>query len=203
MSSSNIVFDDTSGWVGLPGLLAASEILEIRAACDALLRLPAEQRWARDRVAAGTHHLGELDGRSELIDTIVDRPPLIDVIAEILGPAFRRDEIGYRSPQPSFGAQKLHADDQPKLESGPSTVATAIIALTDFTSLNGATRLVPGSHKRPDLQRLSGSLDIHEDQIMLTGSSGTAFVFSGHVLHSGTKNRSTEQRPALHLVWRH
>lgn len=195
-------FDDATGWVALDDLLSQSEVHDVLSICDGLLASPKHQHRARDKVAAGTRHLCELDDRSEVIDALVDRQALTEVVADILGPVFHRSEVGYRSPQPSFGGQKLHADAAPMLDAGPATVATAIVALTDFTVANGATRIVPGSHRRPDLQRLSGSLDTHPDQIVLTGSSGTAFVFSGHVLHSGTTNQSTEQRPALHLVWR-
>ncbi len=196
------LIDDEHGWIALPGILSPTEIRDVLAVCDSLLQLPAAERRPRDKVASGTHHLCELDDRSRFIDVLVDRQPLMDVVTDILGPQFRRDEIAYRSPQPSFGGQKLHADDPPKLDNGPATVATAIIALTDFTVSNGATRLVPGSHLRPDLQRLSGSLENHDDQVTLTGSRGTAFMFSGHVLHSGTTNNSGGHRPALHLVWR-
>lgn len=195
-------FDEIAGWAALPGFLSETETQAVIAACDELRQLPAEKRRARDKTAAGTHHLCELDDRSDIIDAILDRESLVSVVTEILGPVFRRDQIEYRSPQPSFGGQLLHADGPPKTDTESANVATAIVALVDFTSTNGATRLVPGSHRRPDLQRLSGSLADHPDQITLIGPLGTAFVFSGHVLHSGTPNRSNQQRPALHCVWR-
>ena len=195
-------FDDQAGWARLAGFLTESEVAEAIVTCNRHLELPALNRRARDRPHAGTHHLVDLDDRSEFVSAILERPELIAIVAEILGPKFHRSEVAYRSPQPSFGGQQLHADDPPKLTAGPNSVATAIIALTAFTNDNGATRLIPGSHHRPDIQRLSGSLETHPDQILLTGKAGTAFVFSGHVLHSGTPNHSKAERPALHLVWR-
>lgn len=196
------IFDDDIGCVILPSLVSAAEVEEVLDACAVLLDAPPEQRRPRDRTAGGTLHLSELDERIVLVDSIVGRHRLTDVVGKILGPVFHRDEVAYRSPQPSFGGQMLHADDPPKLASGPATVATALVTLTDFTVSNGATRLVPGSHHRRDLQRLSGTLESHDDEISLTGPCGTAFVFSGHVLHSGTTNHSAQERPALHLVWR-
>ena len=195
-------FDHEQGWAAIPHLLSDDEVAAARSVCAELLRLPPTERRAGDKPAAGTHHLNELDDRSDLIRSLVERPLLTELVSTILGPRFDRCQVSYRSPQPSFGAQKLHADDLPKQAIGPDTIATAIVALTPFTADNGATRVVPGSHRRPDLQRRSGNLDHHPDEIVLTGHAGTAFVFSGHLLHSGTRNRSGSERPALQLLWR-
>lgn len=202
LSGDERPYDESAGWTTLTEFLSQAEVAQTRAVCTELLELPVEQRSARDKPFAGTRHLNELDDRSEFIDTLLEREELKAVVTEILGASYRRDVVAYRSPQPSFGGQKLHADGPSKLTSGSDTVATAIIPLTTFTKDNGATRLIPGSHHRPDLQRQSGSLEDHPDQIFLTGAAGTAFVFSGHVLHSGTTNDSLFERPALHFVWR-
>jgi len=199
--SDDYPFNDQLGWTTLPGFLSEAEVVETIAVCAEFLELPVYQRLARDKPFAGTRHLVELDDRSELISSFLKRAELNALVAAILGPAFRKGVVSYRSPQPSFGGQKLHADGPPKSASEPNSVATAIIALTAFTEDNGSTRLVPGSHLRPDLQRHSGSLDGHPDEVLLTGAAGTAFVFSGHILHSGTTNSSSTERPALQLLW--
>ena len=132
----------------------------------------------------------------------VTDPRLTAVVAAILGPNHWPGGVVYRSPRPGYGAQRLHADAVPQLDrSAPATCATAIVALTDFGPDNGATRVVPGSHRRPDLQRRSGSLDDHPDAVTLQGRAGTAFVFSGHLLHGGSLNRSDRPRPALQVVF--
>ena len=52
-------------------------------------------------------------------------------------------------------AQPIHADDQliPIPKPHPPTVCNSMWALTDFTEANGATRVIPGSHKRGKLTR--------------------------------------------------
>ena len=50
---------------------------------------------------------------------------------------------------PDEVAQPIHADDQviPLPKPHPATVCNSMWALTDFTEDNGATRLIPGTHK--------------------------------------------------------
>ncbi len=195
-----------AGWTALVDLVSPADVAEILRSCDELLSLAPSQQRAGDKVVSGTRHLNELDERIPLVADVVGRPTLVDCVKALMQPdeGFEAsiDQISYRSPQPGFGAQRLHADAPPLLAPAPTDVVTAIVALTRFTERNGATRLVPGSHQRPDLQRLAGGLEHHDDEISLTGEAGTAFVFNGHVLHSGTTNESSDERPALQLVWR-
>lgn len=132
---------------------------------------------------------------------ITSHPRLLEAVTTLLGYDVELGAVVYRSPQPGFGGQRLHADDVPKMSPGPDRFASTILALTDFTADNGTTRVIPGSHRRPDLQRLSGNLESHPEEIRLTGITGTAFVFSGHLLHSGTVNHSSAARPALQITF--
>lgn len=189
------------GWTLVADLMTKTETAQVLAACHQLLSVSEDERRIGDKPHAGTHHLVDLEARCDLVDEIVQRASLMNVVAELLGEPFEPMQVSYRSPQPGFGAQKLHTDAVPKLDSGPDEVATAIVPLVDFTATNGPTRVVPGSHSRPDLQRLGGNLDSHVHEQQLLGPAGCAFVFSGHLLHSGTRNESDAERPALQLQW--
>ncbi len=197
----NRSFDNDVGWIEIPDFLDTTEVTELLAQCRSIVQQPESEQWPRDK-ESGTQRLVGLDQRLGMVERILGRDILNSIVIEILGTQFRRSEVGFRNPQPGFGWQFLHADAPPQTSPGPATVATAIVPLANFGPTNGATRLIPGSHRRPDLQRSSGSLEYHEGEILLTGTMGTAFVFSGHVLHSGTMNRSDRDRPALHLLWR-
>ncbi len=170
--------------------------------CRALLGEPEDRRRRGDRPHGGTRHLMELDDRVPQVSSLLALPSLVEAVTAIVGPDALADQVSFRSPQPGHGGQSLHADDVPKLDDGPDRVATAIVTLAEFTPTNGATRVVPGSHRRPDLQRMAGSLHTHPDEMLLIGACGDAFVFSGHLLHSGTPNRSASERPALQITWR-
>ncbi len=194
--------DDEPGWTAIEHLLSPSEVASILAALDPLLELPPDERRAGDKPASGTRHLEELDDRIALVAEMVSGDAIMTVVESLVGPNATRTQVSLRDPQPGFGGQRLHADGFAKLDIGPATIATAIVALVDFEEGNGATRVVPGSHRRPDLQRLSGSLESHPDETVLTGPAGTAFVFDGNLLHSGRRNDSQRPRPALQVLWR-
>jgi ectoine hydroxylase-related dioxygenase (phytanoyl-CoA dioxygenase family) len=81
----------------------------------------------------------------------------------------------------------------------------AICPLVDFTPENGATRVVPGSHRGPHLVKGKGKGDMgyadpdkpHPLQRQLVGPAGTVFVLNIHCAHSAMLNRSGEPRLAL------
>lgn len=196
------VFDDEAGWTALPELLAPAEAVALSDACQAALGAVGDDGRVGDKAHGGTRRLVDLVERVPGVAALAQHPRLLAVVHHLLGPEPVLDQATYRCPQPGFGGQRLHADDVPMLEVGPARCATAIVALTDFTADNGATRLLPGSHRRPDQQRRAGELERHPDEITLVGPAGTAFAFSGHLLHAGGLNRSAAPRPALQLVWR-
>ncbi len=196
-----MTYDEEAGYVVVPHLMGADEVMQVRSACAELVS--DEAGWdPLDKPHQGTVHLENLHRRIPLVAQVIGRNALTDVVGEVLGSSRRLAQVSLRSPGPGHGRQDLHADDLPKLDDGPARVATAIVPLVDFTTTNGATRLVPGSHTRPDLQRRAGQLGDYCKEIVMEEPAGSAIVLSGHLLHSGRQNRSAEARPALQLVWR-
>ncbi len=189
-------YDDTVGWVKVDGLVTGDDAGRLAEACE-LLAEGLDDPRSGDKPHGATRRLTALEERLPRTATLVDG--LAPVVDQILGTGWDVTEIAYRCPGPGTGHQQLHADDVPRLEPGPHRGATAIVALVDFTTENGPTRVVPGSHRRPDLQRRSQQLDAHPDEIPLLGPAGTGFVFTRHLLHSGTANRSDHPRPALQI----
>lgn len=192
---------EADGWCALPGVLApvAAEALAQR--CIDLLGDDVAAGQGDKRTGA-TRRAGLLLERLPEVAALVAHPGLMAAVARLVAPPPPLADVSFRCPQPGFGAQSLHADDVPITRAGEQRAVTAIIALCDFTTSNGATAVVPGTHRRPDLQRRVRRLDLGHDEVGLTGAAGTAFVFSAHLLHRGTLNRSSRPRPALQVQWR-
>ena len=79
-------------------------------------------------------------------------------------------------------------------------MCNSIWLLDDFTEENGATRVVPGSHRRTVRvgDELPDPLAPHPEQVTLTAPAGTVIVFNSHLWHGGTRNNTDRPRRALH-----
>lgn len=100
---------------------------------------------------------------------------------------------------PGQGAQPLHRD---RLAWGgflPYPIEpqfNTIWALTEFTAENGATRVVPGSHR--------GKLDRDPDEsevVQAEMSRGSVLIYTGSVVHGGGQNRSTRPRLGMNITY--
>lgn len=71
-----------------------------------------------------------------------------------------------------------------------------IWAVTDFTSENGATQVVPGSTQWPD------DAEIEPYQIKQAEmQAGSVLIYSGSVFHGGGENRTTSDRIGINITY--
>lgn len=71
---------------------------------------------------------------------------------------------------------------------------SANYALTDFTAENGATCVVPGSHRWEP-----GREPLPEETCLAIMPRGSALLYVGNVLHAGGANRTAQARTGLYL----
>ena len=110
---------------------------------------------------------------------------------------------------PGAEEQWLHRDeavwsDVPKPH--PELQLATVIAFVDFTRDNGATRVVPGSHRWPDRQLLPSEQLLNTapepEQIAYAEMpAGSAVIYSGGTIHAGGANRTSIPRRGAHLSY--
>ena len=97
---------------------------------------------------------------------------------------------------PLFDAQGIAKRAAKAVEPDRQILANAFWILDDMDGANGATRVVPGSHR---LRRVPGR-DLlqpharHPDSVTLTARAGDVIVFSAHLWHAGSRNLSGGRR---------
>jgi ectoine hydroxylase-related dioxygenase (phytanoyl-CoA dioxygenase family) len=95
---------------------------------------------------------------------------------------------------PGETAQPIHADDQviPLEKPHAPIVCNSMWALTDFTEANGATRLVPGSHRKPNPE-YGGAYET----IAAEMPRGSVLIWDGALWHGGGANRTDARRTGV------
>jgi ectoine hydroxylase-related dioxygenase (phytanoyl-CoA dioxygenase family) len=96
---------------------------------------------------------------------------------------------------PDESPQPIHADDQviPLPKPHPPTVCNTMWAITDFTEANGATRIIPGSHKAAE----SPDLVSHYESIPAEMAKGSVLVWHGSLWHGGGANTTDNRRVGI------
>ncbi len=99
---------------------------------------------------------------------------------------------------PGEPAQLLHRDEAnwPHFPwPGVEFTVSCMFALGDFTEENGATLVVPGSHRWEDVQRHPQLDEIAQAHM----PAGSGLLYTGKVFHGAGENRSDGWRLGMHL----
>jgi ectoine hydroxylase-related dioxygenase (phytanoyl-CoA dioxygenase family) len=146
---------------------------------------------------AGTLIVGGLLDE-EVFDAAWQHPRVLAAVRHLLGDEYRLTGLASRGLRPGHGQQALHVDWGGQGVPGVWYACHAICAIVAFTHDNGATRVVPGSHRNPSMLRgLSDPRKPHPLQRQLIGGAGTVFILNIHCAHSAVHNASGEPRLAV------
>ncbi|AMK31170.1 phytanoyl-CoA dioxygenase family protein [Pseudomonas mosselii] len=101
---------------------------------------------------------------------------------------------------PGQGLQPLHRDDATSLWRHPQFGREArlqmMLAISDFTEENGATRVIPGSHLWDDER-----MPTQEETVAAQMPAGSALLWMGSVYHGGGANTSAAPRTGLTMAY--
>jgi ectoine hydroxylase-related dioxygenase (phytanoyl-CoA dioxygenase family) len=149
-----------------------------------------------------TRRTGGLIARSATARDVVQHPLVLSTVGQVLSHATNHQihltqmiAIGPGEP-----AQAVHRDqwafDFFPFPRGFEVQCNTLWAMTDFTERNGATRVVPGSHRYED--RRSFREDETEPAEM---EAGSVLLYTGALYHGGGANRSDAVRYGLNLTY--
>jgi ectoine hydroxylase-related dioxygenase (phytanoyl-CoA dioxygenase family) len=161
----------------------------------------------------------DLFNKSPLFDPLLTIKPMLVAAHRLLG-EIKVFSLNGRSPAKGKGQQALHSD-APKQHETDWRIVNTLIPLDELTDENGATRLIPGSHKWPALkvpeenigddvfpEPMADELAMfpedpmaeHPDEIRLYLKPGSVAVLNAHLWHGGTTNKSGAPRRLFHMA---
>jgi ectoine hydroxylase-related dioxygenase (phytanoyl-CoA dioxygenase family) len=190
---------DRDGYAPLPAVLSEEQVTAMRVRLDELVAAEGDRAGIEVHQEAGTDRLADLINKGPMFEVCFTHPRVLACIGHVLGD-FKLSSLNSRAVRPGQGHQALHADWGGPVPPGGYQVCNSIWLLDDFTASNGATRVMPGSHRSGQSAReaLADPAAAHPGEVQLIAPAGTVVVFNSHVWHGGTQNRTGQPRRALH-----
>ncbi|MDH6244679.1 phytanoyl-CoA dioxygenase family protein [Mycobacterium sp. OTB74] len=189
LAEADLTAMQRDGYVILPNLLTPAQLDEIREAVAPLL-----DRHGRNGFEGhATQRVYSVLNKTAACDVIADHPRVLALLDRMFMPNYLLSMLQVINILPGEQAQMLHTDDSfyPLPRPRAALGAATIWAIDDFTADNGATDIIPGSHRWGD-QMPEGS---EREPVVM--SAGSCVFFPGTLWHGGGANRSDRPRLAV------
>jgi ectoine hydroxylase-related dioxygenase (phytanoyl-CoA dioxygenase family) len=206
---------EKDGYFIAEGLITGRELKEARTALARLLEQEPTGRNAFEGFK--TKHVYTVVAKTRAFDGLFTHPLVMGLAERILGANFLLSTGLGIEIWPGENAQAWHFDDSFYLvpRPRPALSLSVILALDDFTDENGATEVIPGSHRwskdAPDVPtgvntyfiKTPGVVDPAEanrgrdDLVKAVMPAGSGLIFYGTLIHRGGSNRSSRPRMAI------
>lgn len=212
---------DRDGGVIVEDVIDPDTLKQLNAEIDTWMKnLDAASRYSDDPLAVEalgkkTKRIQSLPARSDTAVSIILNERLIEY-AERMLKFSDSGEIQYHVGTvieiwPGEKAQYIHPDenDYPSTITGPAgtpgkpknLIASCMLALTDYTDENGATRVIPGSHKDAENYAKWGEMAERPATVPAEMKAGSALFYNGKVAHGGGENRSDKPRRGMVIIF--
>lgn len=175
-----------------------------------------EQAEAEDKLGLGTKLRGDerrgikisdeekvsrllwnLMNKGDCFLPLIDHPKILPCVQYIIGERVLIGSMGAHMNGPGNERMALHQDQYPLVPHHMpfAFMSNVLIMISDNAPQNGGTKMIPGSHKWPDLEypqmNSEEGLAIAKS---VTAPRGTALVYDARIWHSNGLNRSNDLR---------
>ena len=187
---------DEHGYALLEGVLAPDDVERRLAALQDLFAATPTGRNVFEGFR--TQRIYAVYAKTRAFDDLAVHPLLLAALDHALGEHYQFSAPVALQIGPGETAQMLHRDEDvyPLPRPHPPVVVNSMWALCDFTAANGATRLVPGSHRWPEDRRPEPDEAVPADM-----PAGSVLVYLGGLWHGGGANTTDHPRPGLLLEY--
>lgn len=187
---------DEAGCAVVEGFLDANKVAALTAELDPYrARTPTGRN---DFEGYGTRRIYALFAKVRGFDDVAIDPRVLGVLDAVLGVNYQLSAPVGIDIGPGETAQMLHTDDiiYPLGWPHGEVIVNTMWALDDFTTDNGATMVIPGSHTRPPDDPPDPSL-----AVPATMPAGSVMFYRGTLWHHGGANHTASRRLGVILEY--
>jgi ectoine hydroxylase-related dioxygenase (phytanoyl-CoA dioxygenase family) len=186
---------DEDGYTIVEDAIEPELVAELAAALLDLERFFDVQPAGNSFEGAATLRVYNLLALGRVWERVPVHASVLPLVEHVLDPGCLISSLSSITILPGESAQPIHADDQllPIPKPHVPTVCNSMWALTDFTGANGATRIVPGSHRADH----SPDYGAPYDSIAAEMPRGSVLIWHGSLWHGGGANATDEPRVGI------
>ncbi len=182
---------DARGYVVLPELVPPETMAAVKAAARPFLTHDGRNEIEGYR----TRRIYSVIEKTLACNPLVEHPLVLALLDQLLMPNYLLSQLQVIDIKPGEVAQPLHHDDgfYPLPRPRRAISAATIWAVDDFTAENGATLVLPHSHRWDDRPPTDAD---RRELVPAVMPSGSAIFFVGTLWHGAGANRSAAPRMA-------
>ncbi len=183
------------GFVVLKNVLRDEQVRQIRDELAPYLQM--QHMGRNDFEGFKSERVYALLAKAPSIAQIIEHPAVLPIVDAFLPKNYLLSSALAINLHPGETAQGFHIDDAPgggpdvPKPRAPFGIST-IWAFDDFTDDNGATEVIPGSHRWPAERTAREG-----EQVKVLMPAGSVVVFAGNLTHRGGANHSNAKRLAI------
>jgi ectoine hydroxylase-related dioxygenase (phytanoyl-CoA dioxygenase family) len=184
------------GYSIIPGVLETREIDVVRDALEP--HLAGGRHGRNDFEGFSTQRVYSLIAKSRAFDRLVLDPCVLSVTERVLGVNFLLTAALAINLLPGETAQAFHYDDAfyPIPRPRPPISLSAMWAIDEFSTANGATVIHPASHLWPDGPPAPGA-----PVVTAAMSPGSVLLYLGTLVHAGGGNSTNDHRLGISIQY--
>lgn len=188
-----------NGYLIVENVLSAQRLDVVRDALERRYEMEGAGAGSEGSDNPGVRRLSNLFSKGRPFEALGTEPIALELARHTIGDDIRWQAMNFHDPMPGDlrSHQTIHADRSffPNCQG----YMNVIWAIDEMTERNGATRLVPGSHKQPWPLNLADGKAAIEGEIFVACPAGTAIFVHGDTWHGGRVNHSSSVRRVIHL----
>ena len=191
---------DQHGFLLLESLIPTDTTTELREHALALAETEQQAGKGHSYLANGSaQRVWNLVDKGEIFEEAIQQPKMLAAMEYLLGADCTLSSFTVNVLYPGAPDAGLHIDyplsGLPTPRPNFPMVANSVWFLDDWTLENGATRCVPGSHRR--LAALPEPGVEYDDAVQICGPRGSVLIVNGAIWHGSSENKTNKSRVGL------
>ncbi|MCS4270015.1 MULTISPECIES: phytanoyl-CoA dioxygenase family protein [Raoultella] len=171
---------------------------------DAIVEKEGDNLAIEHHQEATATRIANLINKGVIWEKVWSHPLILSACRYIFQGDFKVSSLNAREALLNGGSQPLHADwKKPRPDFPKVHLVNTIWAIDDLSAENGAPRIIPGTHLRPELPEevLEDPEQPHPDEVVFAAPAGSVMIYNAHTWHGGTCNNIGSRRRVLHGLY--